>query len=84
MLPLMRCAGGTAADYHGALPRHWYSGGLIRGHPPWGDYCAPAIARGAGALCQRLLAISKKRNRKAEAEFEILKYTLKLGEYKWL
>jgi hypothetical protein len=52
--------------------------GMLRGKPP-----CNILDDNRGPLLLRLRLISKRKNRGAAMEFEILKYQLRLGAYKW-
>lgn len=60
------------------MPRPCDVFGMLRGQPP----CQP-YDDGRGILLDRLDAICKRKNRGAAAEFEILRFQLRVGAYKW-
>jgi len=72
-----KCEGRVRAKY--CLPPGTEFYGMLMGKPP----CNP-LADGAGFLLTNLNRICKRKNRKARAEMEILRFHLKEGDYKWL
>jgi hypothetical protein len=85
---LADCALKQAAKRHGAywcsvtwrrcMPPGVEHFGMLRGKPP-----CTILDDGRGRLLERLRTICQKEKRGAAAEFEILRYQLKLGAYKW-
>lgn len=85
---LANCALEQATKRHGS---YWISVSWRRCMPPFVDHFgmlrgkAPCTTYedGRGLLFTRLRQICERKHRGAAAEFEILRYQLKIGAYKW-